>query len=50
MNQLEKLLAELNAMRNELCQRYGKYRMAHEGACDSCRWKEPTWEVPNART
>ena len=50
MNQSEKLLAELNAIRNELCQRCGKYRMALEGACDGCRWKEPTWEVPNART
>ena len=43
MNQSEKLLAVLNAMRNELCQCCGKYRMAHEGACDGCRWKEPAW-------
>ena len=50
MNQQEKLLADLNIIRNELCQRCGKYRMAHEGACDGCRWKEPTWEALNART
>lgn len=31
---------EINAMRNELCQRCGKYKAAHEGACDGCRWKE----------
>lgn len=31
---------EINAMRNELCQRYGRYKAAHEGACDGCRWKE----------
>lgn len=43
MNQSEKLLADLKVIRNELCQRCGKYRMAHEGACDGCRWKEPTW-------
>ena len=43
MNQSEKLLADLNVIRNELCQRCGKYRMAHKGACDGCRWKEPTW-------
>ena len=26
--------------RNELCQRCGRYREAHKGACDGCRWKE----------
>ena len=31
---------EINAMRNELCQRCGRYKAAHEGACDGCRWKE----------
>ena len=31
---------ELNAMRNELCCKCGKYREAHNGACDGCRWKE----------
>ena len=31
---------ELAAMRNELCYMCGKYREAHNGACDGCRWKE----------
>ena len=31
---------ELAAMRNELCYLCGKYREAHNGACDGCRWKE----------
>ena len=26
--------------RNELCLKCGKYKTAHEGACDGCRWKE----------
>ena len=26
--------------RNELCQKCGRYREAHKGACDGCRWKE----------
>ena len=26
--------------RNELCLSCGKYREAHKGACDGCRWKE----------
>ena len=29
---------ELHAMRNELCCKCGKYREAHNGACDGCRW------------
>ena len=28
------------AARNELCLRCGRYRDAHKGACDGCRWKE----------
>ena len=31
---------EINAMRNELCQRCGKYKNAHEGACGGCKWRE----------
>ena len=26
--------------RNELCLKCGRYREAHNGACDWCRWKE----------
>ena len=38
--QLEQTQAELDAMRNELCYLCGKYREAHNGACDGCRWKK----------
>ena len=36
----DELKKELAAMRNELCYLCGKYREAHNGACDGCRWKE----------
>ena len=36
----EKLAADRKALVNELCQYYGKYKQAHEGACDGCRWRE----------
>lgn len=46
-SQCAKLLEELNATerraqdaRNELCQKCGRYREAHNGACNGCRWKE----------
>ena len=32
--------SELHAMKNELCKYCGKYKQAHEGACDGCRWKQ----------
>lgn len=38
--QLEQTQAELAAMRNELCYMCGKYREAHNGACDGCRWEK----------
>ena len=38
--QIEKLAADRKAMRNELCQYCGKYKYAHKGACDGCRWRE----------
>ena len=31
--------ADRKALINELCQYCGKYKYAHEGACDGCRWK-----------
>ena len=34
----DELKKELAAMRNELCYMCGKYREAHNGACDGCRW------------
>lgn len=36
----EKLAADRKALINELCQYCGKYKHAHEGACDGCRWGE----------
>ena len=30
---------ELNEAKNELCYLCGKYREAHNGACDGCRWR-----------
>lgn len=38
--QLEQTQAERDVMRNELCFKCGKYRDAHNGACDGCRWKK----------
>lgn len=32
--------SELHAMKNELCQYCGKYKQAHEGACDGCKWRK----------
>lgn len=34
-----KLAADRKALINELCQYCGKYKQAHEGACDGCRWR-----------
>ena len=35
-----RLKEELHTIKNELCQYCGKYKNAHEGACDGCRWRE----------
>ena len=35
----EKLGADRKALINELCQYCGKYKQAHEGACDGCKWR-----------
>lgn len=39
-NKVLRLKEELHAMKNELCQYCGKYKHAHEGACDGCRWRD----------
>lgn len=36
----KKLAADRKALINELCQYCGKYKQAHEGACDGCKWRE----------
>ena len=33
-----KLAADRKALINELCQYCGKYKKAHEGSCDGCKW------------
>lgn len=38
--QIETMAADRKAIANELCQYCGKYKKAHEGACDGCRWKQ----------
>ena len=35
-----RLKEELHTIKNELCQYCGKYKQAHEGACNECRWRE----------
>ena len=35
-----KLATDRKELINELCQYCGKYKQAHEGACDGCRWRE----------
>lgn len=32
--------ADINDLRNELCLKCGKYKDAHLGACDGCRWRK----------
>ena len=36
----DEMKKELREAKNELCFKCGKYREAHNGACDGCRWKE----------
>ena len=36
----DELKNKLAAMRNELCCLCGKYREAHNGACNGCRWEK----------
>ena len=38
--EIKQLKTENRILRNELCLKCGKYREAHNGACDRCRWKE----------
>ena len=35
-----RLKEELHTIKNELCQYCGKYKKAHEGSCDGCRWRD----------
>lgn len=35
---VEAAAAAMHYMKQELCYYCGKYKQAHEGACDGCRW------------
>ena len=30
--------SDIADLRNELCLKCGRYKYAHEGSCDGCRW------------
>lgn len=34
----EEVKNSVETMRNELCYKCGKYKEAHNGACEGCRW------------
>ena len=36
---IEAQAKEIDALRNELCLKCGNYKLAHEGACNGCRWR-----------
>jgi hypothetical protein len=43
--EVERLREAQRWIRNELCLKCGRYREAHNGACDGCRWKEDLHEI-----
>lgn len=36
---IEAQAKEIDALRNELCLKCGNYTLAHDGACNGCRWR-----------
>ena len=38
-NRIEAQAKEIDALWNELCLKCGNYTLAHEGACNGCRWR-----------
>ena len=38
-DRIESQAKEIDALRNELCLKCGNYTLAHEGACNGCRWR-----------
>ena len=38
-DRIEAQAKELDALRNELCLKCGNYTLAHDGACNGCRWR-----------
>ena len=39
-DRIEAQAKEIDALRNELCLKCGNYTLAHEGACNGCKWRE----------
>ena len=37
---IEARAKEIDALRNELCLKCGNYTLAHEGACNGCKWSK----------
>ena len=37
---IEAQAKEIDALRNELCLKCGNYALAHEGACNGCKWRD----------
>ena len=38
-DRIEAQAKEVATLRNELCLKCGNYTLAHEGACNGCRWR-----------
>lgn len=38
-DRIEAQTKEIENLRNELCLKCGNYTLAHEGACNGCRWR-----------
>lgn len=38
-DRIEAQAKEIDALRNELCLKCGNYTLAHEMACNGCRWR-----------
>ena len=38
-DRIEAQAKEIDALRNELCLKCGNYTLAHDGACNGCRWR-----------
>lgn len=38
-DRIEAQAKEIDTLRNELCLKCGNYTLAHDGACNGCRWR-----------
>ena len=38
-DRIEAQAKEIDTLRNDLCLKCGNYTLAHEGACNGCRWR-----------